>query len=135
VVIVPIVAVSMSESDFDELETLQKEGLFSNRSEVVRQAVQKLQSEHQRLEHVEGIVTAVFTALYYKTGKGDGINKVQHEFTEYITATIHAHTTDGRCAEVMIMDAEAEVIRSFLKMLRSQKKVLRVDVNLIGGGK
>jgi CopG family nickel-responsive transcriptional regulator len=132
---VPIVAVSMSDSDLKELEILQKEGLFSNRSEVVRQAVQKLLSEHQSLEHAEGFVTAVFTALYYKTGKGHGISTVQHEFTEYITATIHAHTTDGSCAEVMIMDAEAEVIRSFLKKLRSQKKVLRVDVNIIGGGR
>jgi CopG family nickel-responsive transcriptional regulator len=131
----PIVAISMSDSDLDELELLQKEGRFSNRSEVVRQAVQKLLSEHRDLEHVEGLVTAVFTALYYKKGQGHNISAVQHEFREYLTATIHAHTTDGNCAEVMIMDANAEVVRSFLKKLRSQKKVLKVEVNLVGGGK
>jgi len=131
----PIVAISMSDSDLEELEFLQKEGQFSNRSEVVRHAVQKLLSEHRSLEHVEGSVTAVFTALYYKTGQGHGISAVQHEFREHITATIHAHTTDDKCAEVMIMDADAEVVRSFFKKLRSQKKALRVEVNLIGGGR
>ena len=131
----PIVAISMSDSDLEELEFLQKEGQFSNRSEVVRHAVQKLLSEHRSLEHVEGSVTAVFTALYYKTGQGHDISAVQHEFREHITATIHAHTTDDKCAEVMIMDADAEVVRSFFKKLRSQKKALRVEVNLIGGGR
>ena len=131
----PIVAISMSDSDLDELESLQKEGGFSNRSEVVRHAVQKLLSEHRSLENVKGPITAVFTALYYKTGQGHNISAVQHEFREHITATIHAHTTDDNCAEVMIMDADAEVARSFFKKLRSQKKALRVEVSLIGGGR
>jgi CopG family nickel-responsive transcriptional regulator len=130
----PIVAVSMSDSDLYELESLQKEGMFSNRSEVVRHAVQKLLSEHRSLEHAEGIITAVFTALYYKKGQGQSISTVQHEFREHLTATIHAHTTDGNCAEVMIMDADAKVVRSFYKKLRSQKKVLKVEVNIVGGG-
>ena len=131
----PIVAISMSDSDLEELEFLQKDGRFSNRSEVVRHAVQELLLEHRSLERVEGCVSAVFTALYYKTGQGHGISVVQHEFREHITATIHAHTTDGNCAEVMIMDADADVVRSFFKKLRSQKKALRVEVNLIGGGR
>jgi CopG family nickel-responsive transcriptional regulator len=131
----PIVAISMSDSDLDELESLQKEGRFSNRSEVVRHAVQKLLTEHRSLESAEGTVTAVFTAVYYKKGLGHHINAVQHEFREYLTATIHAHTTDGNCTEVMIIDADADVVRSFLKKLRSQKKVLKVEVNLVGGGK
>jgi metal-responsive CopG/Arc/MetJ family transcriptional regulator len=65
----PIVAISMSDSDLDELEILQNEGQFSNRSEVVRHAVHKLMSEHKSLEEAEGVITAVFTALYYKKGQ------------------------------------------------------------------
>ncbi len=131
----PIVAISMSDSDLAELESLQKEGRFSNRSEVVRHAVQKLLSEHRSLESAEGPVTVIFNAVYYKKGQGHNINMVQHEFRKYLTATIHAHTTDGNCTEVMILDADAKIARSFLKKLRSQKKVLRVEVNLVGGGK
>ncbi|MBN2229466.1 MAG: CopG family ribbon-helix-helix protein [Candidatus Thorarchaeota archaeon] len=130
----PIVAISMSESDLDELERLQNEGQFSNRSEVVRHAVHTLMSRHRNIERAAGMITAVVTALYYKKGQGHNISAVQHQYREYLTATIHAHTTEGNCTEVMIIDADADVVRKFLKKLRSQKKVLRVDVNLVGGG-
>jgi len=130
----PIVAVSMSDSDFEELEYLKDEGEFSNRSEVVRQAVQSLLSEHRSLERAEGTITAIITVLYYKKGKGSTISAVQHEFREHITATVHAHTTEGNCTEVIIIEADAELVRNFLKKLRSKRKVLRAFSTIVGGG-
>lgn len=130
----PIVAISMSDSDLEELESLRDEGKFSNRSEVVRHAVQSLLSEHRSLEQAQGTITAIITALYYKKGQGHAISAVQHEFREYITATVHAHTSEGNCTEVIIIEADAELVRNFLKKLRSQKKVLRAFSNIVGGG-
>jgi len=130
----PIVAISMTDADLEELEFLQKSGKFSNRSEVVRHAVQSLMSEHQNIEIVQGLITAVITAVYYKKGQGHNISTVQHEYREFIAATIHAHTTEGNCTEVMILTADAETVRDFLKKIRSQKKVMKVDITLVGGG-
>jgi CopG family nickel-responsive transcriptional regulator len=127
------IAVSMTESDLEELEFLLREGGFSNRSDVVRHAVKALMSEHRNVESAKGVITAVFTALYYKKGLGHNISAVQHEFKDNITATIHSHTTDGRCIEVMIVTANADIVRDFLKKLRAQKKVLKIEVSLIGG--
>ena len=131
----PIVAVSMTDEDLEELEYLQTEGKFSNRSEVVRHAVQSLMVEHRNVERAQGQVTAIVTAVYYKKGQGHNISSVQHEFKKFITATIHAHTSDGYCTEIMILTADAEKVREFLKKLRSQKKVMKVDISLVGGGK
>lgn len=128
------IAVSMTESDLEELEFLLKEGEFSNRSDVVRHAVKALMSEYRNIERATGKVTAVLTALYYKKGQGHGISAVQHEFREYLTAMVHSHTNDGSCLEVMIVTANAEVVRNFLKKLRAQKKVLRVGISFIEGG-
>ncbi len=130
----PIVAVSMSDSDLEELEYLRDEGKFSNRSEVVRHAVQSLLSEHRTLERAEGTITAIITVLYYKKGTDHAISAVQHEFRDYITATVHAHTTEGNCTEVIIIEADAELVRDFLKKLRSRKKVLRAFSTIVGGG-
>ena len=129
----PIVAVSMTDSDLEELETLLKEGEFSNRSDVVRHAVQALMSEHRTIESAKGVITVVATALYYKKGQGHNISAVQHEFKDSITATIHSHTSEGSCIEVMIITAKADTIRDFLKKLRAQKKVLKMEASLIGG--
>ncbi|MHA1613217.1 MAG: CopG family ribbon-helix-helix protein [Candidatus Thorarchaeota archaeon] len=131
----PIVAVSMTDEDLQELEFLQTKGKFSNRSEVVRHAVQSLMSEHRNMELVQGLITVVITAVYYKKGQGHNISSVQHEYRKFIAATIHAHTTEGNCTEVMILTADAEKVRDFLKKIRSQKKVMKVDISLVGGGK
>ncbi len=131
----PIVAVSMTEENLAELEFLQVKGKFSNRSEVVRHAVQALMLEHRNVELVQGLITAVITAVYYKKGQGHNISSVQHEYREFIAATIHAHTTEGNCTEVMILTANAEKVRDFLKKIRSQKKVMKVEVSIVGGGK
>ena len=131
----PIVAVSMTDDDLKELELLQKQGKFSNRSEVVRHALQLLMSEHVNVESAQGQVTAIVTAVYYKKGDGHNISSVQHDYKKFITATIHAHTSDGYCTEIMILTADAEKVREFLKKLRSQKKVMKVDISLVGGGK
>lgn len=129
----PIVAVSMTDSDLEDLEILLKQGKFSNRSDVVRHAVQALMSDHRKIENANGVITAIFTALYYKKGQGHNISAVQHEFKNNISATIHSHTIDGSCIEVMIVTAEADVVRDFHKKLRAQKKVLKIEISLIGG--
>lgn len=131
----PIVAVSMTDKDLEEINFLQRKGEFSNRSEVVRHAVHALMTEHRSVELVQGLVTAIITAVYYKKGQGHNVSSVQHEFREFIAATIHAHTTEGNCTEVMILTADAVNVRDFLKKLRSQKKVMKVDITLVGGGK
>ncbi|TFG33010.1 hypothetical protein EU528_01530 [Candidatus Thorarchaeota archaeon] len=125
----------MTDQDLEELEFLQAQGKFSNRSEVVRHAVQSLMIEHLNVEIAQGEITAVITAVYYKKGQGHNISSVQHKYREFIIATIHAHTTDGHCTEVMILTTGAETVRSFFKELRSQKKVMKVDISLVGGGK
>jgi CopG family nickel-responsive transcriptional regulator len=136
----PIVAISMTDADLEELDLLttefiQKKGKIPNRSEVVRHAIHALMSEHRTVELAKGQVTAIVTAVYYKKGQGHNISVVQHEFKKFITATIHAHTSDGYCTEIMILTADAEKVREFLKKLRSQKKVMKVDISLVGGGK
>ena len=100
---------------------------------MVRHAVQALMSEHRNIESAKGVITAVVTALYYKKGQGHNISAVQHEFKDNITATIHSHTRDGSCIEVMIVTSNADTVRDFLKKLRAQKKVLKVEVSIIGG--
>jgi CopG family nickel-responsive transcriptional regulator len=131
----PIVAVSMNDNDLKELEFLQKKGKFPNRSDVVRHAVHALMTEHRNIERAQGQITAVIIAVYYKKGQGHDISSVQHEYRQLIAATIHAHTSDGHCTEVMIITADADDVREFLKKLRAQKKVMKVDIALVGGGK
>jgi CopG family nickel-responsive transcriptional regulator len=123
----------MPESDLNELEQLQDEGGFSNRSEVVRHALQSLLAEHRNLEGFKGEVTVIVTIIFSEKGKDNYCNRVQHEFNHVISAMMHSHTKDGGCVEVMILAGDANHIRDFIKKLRTQRQVVRVQVNLVGG--
>jgi CopG family transcriptional regulator, nickel-responsive regulator len=127
-----IVAVSMSESDLNELEKMQSHGGFSSRSEVVRHALQSLIAEQRTLELASGAITAVFTVVYSEKGKNDQCDQIQHDYSQMITAMMHAHATDGGCVEVMLVKGRANDVRAFLKRLRAQNHVTRVQANLVG---
>ncbi|MHA2152798.1 MAG: hypothetical protein ACXAAQ_12540 [Candidatus Thorarchaeota archaeon] len=47
---------------------------------------------------------------------------------------IHDHTSEGSCVEVMVVTSNAVQVREFLRKLRAQKRVLKIDVSLMGGG-
>lgn len=128
----PVVAVSMTESDLQELERLKDSGGFSSRSEVVRHALQSLLAEHRSIENLKGDLTAIFTVLYSSKGKNTVCLDVQHEFNHLLTALMHAHSNDGTCVEVMLVKGPADDARSFLRQLRTQTQVLRVGVDLMG---
>ena len=130
----PIVAVSMPESDLDELERLRTEGGFSNRSEVVRHALQSLLTEHRTLEGLKGPITAICTVQMAKSEKGKDMQcyRIQHNHNEIITAMLHAHSEGGGCIEVLVARGDADAVKNFVKILRSQKKVTRVEVFLVG---
>ncbi|MFW9845364.1 MAG: CopG family ribbon-helix-helix protein [Candidatus Thorarchaeota archaeon] len=122
----------MPDDDFAELERLQKEGGFSNRSEVVRHALQSLLAEHRTMEGFVGNVTLVVTAMLAPGGKSNQCSKVQHMHNDIISAIMHAHSSEGACVEIMVIDGEADEARKFIQKIRSLKRVTRVQVSLAG---
>ncbi len=128
---IPIVAVSMADDDLEELGQLQNEGGFSNRSEVVRHALQSLMAELRTLEECRGKLTAVMTVTYHKTGKGNHSSPVQHRYHKYIEAMMHSHPGGGGCVEVLIIHGPADSIRELVKDQRALKQVSRVEVSLV----
>lgn len=129
---IPIVAISMPDEDLAKLERLQKEGGFSNRSEVVRHALQSLLEEHRSLEGYSGDVTLVVTTMIAPGGKGGQLSRVQHTHNDLISAMMHAHSMDGACVEIMVVNGEANEARQFIQKVRALKQVIRVQVSLAG---
>jgi CopG family nickel-responsive transcriptional regulator len=129
---IPIVAISMPDEDLAKLERLQKEGGFSNRSEVVRHALQSLLAEHRSLEEYSGDVTLVVTMMMGPGGKGGQLNKIQHMHNNLISAMMHAHSRDGACVEIMVVNGKANEARKFVQKVRALKQVVRVQVSLAG---
>jgi len=131
VIILPIVAVSMPKSDLVALDELHIIAGFPSRSGVIRHALHALLAEHKSLEQAKGQVTAIMTVVYEGRGKDDQCNRVQHKYSPLITATMHAHSAQGACFEVVVASGEASKLHSFTKELRSQRQVASVQTRLV----
>ncbi len=127
----PIVAISMRDSDLNDLEVLQDLGGYPSRSEVVREAIQTLLSEYQKIESLQGDITVVITVMY-SDRKSEGCSIVQHNYSHLLSALMHAHSRNGECVDVMVVKGNSDEIRTFLKELRNERRVTRLFVNVVG---
>ena len=126
----PIVAVSMSKADYDELDAFQKQNEFRNRSEVIRHAIQSLLKEHMTLEQMRGEITATITMVYIDNGKNDKCHQIQHDHSQLVLSMMHSHSINGDCIEVLVVGGSAIKINSFAKKLRAQKQVKKLHVTI-----
>jgi metal-responsive CopG/Arc/MetJ family transcriptional regulator len=131
VLILPIVAVSMPKSDLVALDELHNNAGFPSRSGVIRHAIHALLTEHKSLEQAKGQVTAIMIVVYEERGKDDQCNRVQHKYSPLITATMHAHSAQGGCFEVVVASGEASELHAFTKELRNQRQVASVQTRLV----
>ncbi len=128
----PIISISLDDQDLQILDHLQSMGGFTNRSDLLRQAVRILANEVQELEKLTGKVSAVLTVVYGKKGKGIESNFVLHRQATLIDALLHSHTVDGKCIEVIVVNGPAKDVRELVKMLKTNRKIRTVKVSVIG---
>jgi CopG family nickel-responsive transcriptional regulator len=130
--IMPIISISLNEQDLQALDRLQSSAGFSNRSELLRQAVRSLANELQKIETITGKVSAVITIVYGKKGKGIESNFLLHRQASLIDALLHSHTVNGECIEVVVVNGPASEIRELVKTLKGNRKIVTVKVAIIG---
>ncbi len=128
----PIVTISMSESDLKEIEELQKFSGFTSRSELLRHAVQALIAERETLEQLSGEITAIVIVIYSDKGKSNNCDAVQHTFGHLLTTTMHSHSKSGVCVDVILVQGYAVEAREFVRRMRTQRSVIRVMVIPVG---
>ncbi len=129
----PIVSISLSDEDLLALNQLQTEGGFTNRSELLRQALRTLASEVQELDKLSGETSAVLTIVYGKKGKGIESNFLLHRQAQLIDALLHSHSVNGECIEVIVVNGPANDLRNLIKMLKGNRKIHTIKVAIIGG--
>ncbi|MFX1475077.1 MAG: CopG family ribbon-helix-helix protein [Promethearchaeota archaeon] len=128
----PIVSVSLSNEDLHTLNRLQADGGFTNRSELLRQALRTLAQDMHALDELSGDISAVLTIVYQKSGKGIESNFLLHHHTQLIDAMLHSHTINGDCIEVVVVNGRAENIRELVNQLKGNTKIHSVTVAIIG---
>lgn len=125
-----IISLSLPKELLEELDAILGERKAS-RSEVIRQAVRTYVSEYRELEGINGNIIATITVLYEKTEKNEELFRLQHEFSDMITAYLHSHLTDESCLEVMVVRGSSERLKNLIDGLKANKPVQQIKFSVM----
>ena len=126
-----IISVSLPTELLEELDAVLGENKSATRSEVLRQAVRSYLIEYKELEKVEGDVIATVSVFYDKKEQNDELFKLQHEFSDMITAYLHSHLTETSCLEVMVIKGPAKRLKGLIDGLKANKPVRQIKFSIM----
>jgi CopG family nickel-responsive transcriptional regulator len=126
-----IISLSVPDELLEKLDAILGEERDATRSEVVRQAVRSYISQYKELEKVKGQVIATITVLYEKIEKNEELSRLQHEFSDMITAYLHSHLTETSCLEVMVVKGSAKRLKDLVDGLKANKPVKEINFSVM----
>jgi CopG family nickel-responsive transcriptional regulator len=126
-----IISVSLPKELLKELDAILGEEKSATRSEVLRQAVRSYIIEYKELEKLKGDVIATITVLYEKKEKNEELFRLQHEFSDMITAYLHSHLTETSCLEVMVVKGLSKRLKTLVDGLKANKPVKQLKVSIM----
>ena len=129
----PVVSISLPTELLQRLDVFAREGGYSSRSEVIRQAVREVLSEYALTRSQRGWVMATATVIFIRERQGvsQRLMALRHVFEELISGNMHLHMGSNFCVEIFIAEGEAERVMEFLTRVRSIRDVQQVRYTMI----
>ncbi len=128
---VSIISLSLPKDLLEELDAILGDEKNASRSEVLRQAVRMYLSEYKKLEKIKGNVIATITVLYGKQEQNEELFRLQHEFSDTITAYLHSHLTETSCLEVMVVKGPSKRLKGLIDGLKANKPVKQIRFSIM----
>lgn len=126
-----IISVSLPKELLEELDAILGEEKYATRSEVLRQAVRSYITEYKELDKLKGNIIATITVLYEKKEQNEELFRLQHEFSDMITAYLHSHLTATSCLEVMVIKGPSKRLKSLIDGLKANKPVKQIKFSIM----
>ena len=126
-----IISLSLPDELLQKLDAILGEKRDATRSEVVRQAVRNYISQYNELDKVKGKIIATITVLYEKIETNEELSRLQHEFSDMITAYLHSHLTETSCLEVMVVKGSAKRLKDLIDGLKANKPVMQINFTVM----
>ena len=126
-----IMSLSLPTELLEELDAVLGEQKSATRSEVLRQALRSYLTEYKKLDNLTGNVIATISVLYNKEEKNEELFKLQHEFSDMITAYLHSHLTETSCLEVMVIKGSSKRLKELIDGLKANKPVKQIKFSVM----
>lgn len=111
--IMPIISVSLTEKNVEDLGSLQKDLGFGGRSEAIRAAMRTLLAETSERRSMVGQVDGVLIMVNDACASGS-IHDIYHDNHPLIKTHVHNHLGNHKCMNMMVLSGEAAEINLLL---------------------
>lgn len=117
-------SISLERDLLKKFQRFCREERFATRSEAIRQLIHDFLARRAWVEDAED-VAGTLTLVYdhHRSQLRDQLMKLQHDHTDLIVSTLHAHLTAHLCLEVIVLRGPAKQLREIAARLRGLKGV------------
>jgi len=123
-------SVSLPPPLVEKLDETWKTMQYENRSKAIHDAVRSFLTEFEWMREDAGRITGAVLVLYYldKPSLLDEITRVQHQFRNVISSTLHIHLEENKCLEIIAVEGSGQEVRSLTQVLMAKRGVKQVKV-------
>lgn len=114
--IMPIISVSLTDKNIEDLESLQKDLGFGGRSEAIRAAMRTLLAETNERRSMVGQVDGVLI-MVNDACASVSIHDIYHDNHPLIKTHVHNHLGNHKCMNMMVLSGEAGEINELLDQM------------------
>lgn len=125
-----IVSVSLPEEAVADMDALIGEREYKGRSEVLRAALRDFLKIHRTEQKLSGTVNAILVLVYPEETERL-LSDLRHSYNDVVTSMLHAHTTQGRCATVLLAEGPAGRMKRFMAELRGLRAIDSMEATLL----
>lgn len=128
-------SVSLENDLLEQFDRFCRDEKYATRSEAVRQLIRDTlttRAWESEAEEVAGTLTLVYD--HHRPQLRDRLVEVQHQHTDMVVATLHAHLTHDLCLEVIVLRGPAARLRAIAAELKGMKGIYKGELVTASGG-
>jgi CopG family transcriptional regulator, nickel-responsive regulator len=130
------ISMSLPKKLLSEFDEVLKDRGYNSRSKGIRDALKDYIVRYQWMKEVEGDRVGIVAVIYdhHYTGVMEDLTDIQHDFRDYINATMHIHLSEKNCLEVIVVKGDAKKIRDLTEKIMRLKGVEHVKLTTTSSG-
>jgi CopG family nickel-responsive transcriptional regulator len=122
-------SVSVEGELLEKFDRFCQEEQFATRSEAVRQLIRETLTSRaweSGAQEVAGTLTLVYD--HHRPQLRDRLLELQHDNTDLVVSTLHAHLTHDLCLEVIVLRGPAERLKTISSRLKGLKGIYKGEL-------
>ena len=122
-------SVSLEDDLLEQFDGYCEQQQFATRSEAVRQLIRDTLTTHAwQSESADAAGTLTLVYDHHRTQLGDRLTKLQHDHTDLVVSTLHAHLSHDLCLEVIVLRGPAGKLQQIASQLRGLKGIYKGEL-------